>query len=235
MSDDRRSQLFKNVAAILVGEGSSEERIEAVKAVLIREGVSENAAQGIVEAMVAGCNATFGAVKPQLDEFKRLEDAHKDLEHFADSLDDFAFALEEHILERKGDLEWRDDRLDVTPHWPPVVLTRCAECGVGTLTLNESFMVKDDVWVKAWAGRMKSWQRRAPGQMVLCIGCLEAHIGRMLRAVDFTDTPLNDLDHFHMSARLLDRLRRPSARIGKPPDRKKKSRRHGRPTARKDG
>ena len=52
------------------------------------------------------------------------------------------------------------------------------DCGVGTITLGEWYMVKDKVWEQAWAGRRKSWQSKVPGQEILCIGCLEQRIGR---------------------------------------------------------
>jgi hypothetical protein len=64
----------------------------------------------------------------------------------------------------------------------PVCITNCADCGVGTGTLGEWYMVTDDVWEQAWCGRRKSWHGRVPGQEILCIGCLEARIGRTSRA-----------------------------------------------------
>jgi hypothetical protein len=100
--------------------------------------------------------------------------------------------------------------------WQPVVVTRCADCEVGTSTINERFMVKQEVWEQAWAGRFKWWQPEMEGQMVLCVGCLEKRIGRELCAADFSDVPINDPHQFLMSERLLDRLRRPSARVDKP-------------------
>jgi hypothetical protein len=72
-------------------------------------------------------------------------------------------------------------------------------------------MVKPKVWWAAWDGRARWWQEYVPGQMVLCVGCLEARIGRTLRASDFTKAPLNDPDKHRMSDRLLDRLRRKNA------------------------
>ncbi len=92
--------------------------------------------------------------------------------------------------------------------WRPVHLTHCADCGVGTGTLGEYYMVKDDVWKQAWAGYRKSYP--VPGQEILCIGCLERRIGRMLMKCDFTDVPVNDLKHgpWHRSVRLIDRLMR---------------------------
>jgi hypothetical protein len=83
----------------------------------------------------------------------------------------------------------------------------CADCCVGTFTIGEYYIVKDDVWEQAWAGRRKSWQRQVPGQEILCIGCLEQRLGRTLTKHDFDNVPINDprIDP-NKSARLLDRL-----------------------------
>ena len=83
----------------------------------------------------------------------------------------------------------------------PVVISACADCGVGTFTLDEWYIVKDPIWSQAWAGRLKPWHALR-GQQILCIGCLEARIGRTLMACDFTDAPVNDPDRFVMSERL---------------------------------
>jgi hypothetical protein len=68
----------------------------------------------------------------------------------------------------------------------PVVLSACADCGIGTVTLGEYYMVRNDIWEQAWAGRRKWWYRHVPGQEILCIACLEARIGRELTVDDFT-------------------------------------------------
>lgn len=93
----------------------------------------------------------------------------------------------------------------MTRPWP-VVISACADCGVGTITLGEYYMVKDDVWEKAWVGRLKSWHV-LPGQQYLCVGCLETRIGRTLVACDFTDALVNDPTDPTMSERLGRRLR----------------------------
>jgi hypothetical protein len=87
----------------------------------------------------------------------------------------------------------------------PSCTTSCVDCGVGTITLGEWYMVKDEVWERAWCGRRKSWHGRVSGQEILCIGCLEHRIGRTLIASDFTDAPVNDPDS-SMSARLRNRV-----------------------------
>jgi hypothetical protein len=82
----------------------------------------------------------------------------------------------------------------------PACISNCADCGIGTITAGEWFMVHNHVWEQAWAGRRKSWQRRVPGQEILCIGCLERRIGRTLTGHDITHarSPISD--------RLRDRL-----------------------------
>jgi hypothetical protein len=72
-------------------------------------------------------------------------------------------------------------------------------------TLGEWYMVHDEVWQQAWADRLKPWHA-LPGQQILCIGCLEARLGRTLMACDFTDAPVNDPDDDRSSERLRQRL-----------------------------
>jgi hypothetical protein len=94
----------------------------------------------------------------------------------------------------------------MTTHWP-LIVSACADCGVGTLRLGEWYMVNDDVWEQAWEGRRKSWHGRVPGQEILCIGCLENRIGRTLVAGDFIpDVPANDPNKSNMSECLRERL-----------------------------
>jgi hypothetical protein len=88
----------------------------------------------------------------------------------------------------------------------PIVTTQCVDCGLGTMTADEWYMVKEEVWELAWIGRRKSWHR-VPGMQVLCVGCLEARLGRKLTPADFTGAPCNDPYRGHaMSARLRARL-----------------------------
>lgn len=64
----------------------------------------------------------------------------------------------------------------------------CTDCGVETLPDNdrraEWYQVTDALWAASGLG---------PDDGYLCIGCLEARLGRQLVAADFTDAPLNDL------------------------------------------
>jgi hypothetical protein len=78
----------------------------------------------------------------------------------------------------------------------------CMDCGVDTDALDEDCMVLDELWRTAHpaeAGR-------------LCVGCLEARLGRTLRRADFPRYVLSSFDaepvKMPVSERLKDRLRR---------------------------
>lgn len=104
----------------------------------------------------------------------------------------------------------------MTAPYCPTVTTRCADCGFGAITGGEYYMVKDEVWEAAWAGRRKPWHE-VDGQQILCVGCLEARIGRTLTAFDFTGAPINDVNFGgEKSERLLDRLQARRGPMKKP-------------------
>jgi hypothetical protein len=84
----------------------------------------------------------------------------------------------------------------------PYLGCHCADCGIGTISTGEWYMVKDEIWQQAWGHISRSM----PFQQILCVGCLEQRIGRMLRACDFTDAPINDPNDNDMSERLRNRL-----------------------------
>jgi hypothetical protein len=90
-------------------------------------------------------------------------------------------------------------------NWHPLCTTNCADCGIGTITSGEFYMVKDDVWERAWRGRRK-WYHKVYGLDILCIGCLEERIGRVLTKDDFTDAPVNNPVKTKVSDRLFNRL-----------------------------
>lgn len=76
----------------------------------------------------------------------------------------------------------------------------CVDCGDNTF-MDEYYMVKDSVWETE--AKMDS-----EGGM-LCIGCLEDRIERLLVPSDFTDCPVNNDDRtFRKSKNLLNRLGR---------------------------
>jgi hypothetical protein len=76
----------------------------------------------------------------------------------------------------------------------------CVDCGEHTGGMDERYMVHDAIWEEA--GGSKG---------MLCVGCLEARLGRQLMAHDFMDCPLNRWPYVQ-SDRLKDRmtLRQPS-------------------------
>lgn len=77
----------------------------------------------------------------------------------------------------------------------------CADCGTDTDPLSpdsaEYYMIHDKLWRKAGMGKLG----------YLCIGCLEARLGRRLRPKDFTSAPVNSPDWPRHSERLRSRLR----------------------------
>jgi len=70
----------------------------------------------------------------------------------------------------------------------------CMDCQVDTKLIEERYMVKDDVWLKA----------NPTIKGLLCIGCLEKRLNRKLNSEDFTDAPINAWKC--QSPRLADRL-----------------------------
>lgn len=51
----------------------------------------------------------------------------------------------------------------------------CMDCTANTSELNEFYMLNDEIWLRAVPGRAG----------MLCIGCVEARLGRRLRGGDF--------------------------------------------------
>ena len=92
----------------------------------------------------------------------------------------------------------------------------CHDCGTDTLSCKagvptEYYMVHPEVWSAAGM----------PAHGYLCIGCLEARLGRQLHRHDFPRAPINDLNYYrpekawwHRSERLRDRLTAPSPQDG---------------------
>lgn len=74
----------------------------------------------------------------------------------------------------------------------------CIDCDVDTDAIDEFYMVQNELWEKAVPNQHDQEER------VLCVGCLEARIGRTLIAADFTDAPVNKRGSY--SLRLLERL-----------------------------
>jgi hypothetical protein len=72
----------------------------------------------------------------------------------------------------------------------------CIGCGVHTGKEGEYYLIREPVWLAA--------NPKRDGMM--CIGCVEEHIGRKLEHSDFTFCPLNLRACFTGSERLKDRI-----------------------------
>lgn len=73
----------------------------------------------------------------------------------------------------------------------------CVDCQEDTKF--EHYFAKNSVWF----GEAKMTE-----EGMLCVGCLEARIGRTLTKVDFTDAHINDPRRYSKTSRLVDRLTR---------------------------
>ena len=75
----------------------------------------------------------------------------------------------------------------------------CADCGYNTRQ-NEYYAVTPAVW------RQAIRRGKGNGTIMLCIGCLEARLGRLLTPADFADAACNDDNPARQSARIRNRL-----------------------------
>ena len=71
----------------------------------------------------------------------------------------------------------------------------CVDCSQDTKL--EHFFAKNTVWFD---------EAKMPETGMLCVGCLEARIGRTLCANDFTDAHINDPRRYSKTVRLVNRL-----------------------------
>lgn len=76
----------------------------------------------------------------------------------------------------------------------------CIDCKINTLVNREYYMVHNKIWKKV--------NPKIKG--MLCIGCLERRLGRLLNRNDFTDAPVNRgfFGVSDLSKRLINRLQR---------------------------
>ena len=72
----------------------------------------------------------------------------------------------------------------------------CLDCGVDTGKISEFYFIKTELWLKL-VGTIKG---------MLCIGCLEKRLGRVLRKADFTEATINSPRFVSKSQRLMARL-----------------------------
>jgi len=80
----------------------------------------------------------------------------------------------------------------------------CLDCNVNTMDINEYYTVTDEVWLSA----------HPEDKGMLCIGCLEARLGRDLTCTDFPRYPIN-IGAFEQSVRLKDRIGRHDTRYSR--------------------
>jgi hypothetical protein len=83
----------------------------------------------------------------------------------------------------------------------------CRSCRFDTIEGHEYYMVTDKVWAQSGLPKLGG---------MLCIGCLEAHIGRPLVRQDFTDCLLNTMPQNKRSARLRAALEREAVQFTLP-------------------
>jgi hypothetical protein len=72
----------------------------------------------------------------------------------------------------------------------------CLDCGIDTSRIGEFYFVQTETWISVVGSK----------NGMLCIGCLERRLGRLLKQSDFTDAYINRRDWGSKSARFLNRL-----------------------------
>jgi hypothetical protein len=72
----------------------------------------------------------------------------------------------------------------------------CMTCGVNTSEIHEFYMLIDQTWLQANHDSFEG---------MLCIGCVEARLGRLLRPSDFDPYWMDQFDGYR-SQRLYQRL-----------------------------
>jgi hypothetical protein len=80
----------------------------------------------------------------------------------------------------------------------------CIDCGINTCQfdgIGEYYMVDHELWASVVFPPRSSTHR-----IFLCIGCIEARLGRLLTPCDFLPAPVNWKPGEYRSPRLRDRL-----------------------------
>jgi len=72
----------------------------------------------------------------------------------------------------------------------------CLDCSSDTGKMHEHYFVQTDIWMAAVGSKIG----------MLCVGCLEKRLGRMLKGSDFPDVHINDPKLYPMSDRLRSRI-----------------------------
>lgn len=78
----------------------------------------------------------------------------------------------------------------------------CLDCGKDTGRMHEHYFIHTWLWIRAVP----------TGDGMLCVGCLEARIGRRLTGIDFPPVTVNSPYYEPKSARLMSRLNRGTTR-----------------------
>ena len=73
----------------------------------------------------------------------------------------------------------------------------CVDCSINTALIDEYYMLQDEVWLATGLGLYDG---------MLCIGCVEIRLNRVLVPEDFCDIPMNFCCVFHQSDCLKQRL-----------------------------
>ena len=81
------------------------------------------------------------------------------------------------------------------PRMPRDDLYLCVDCKIDTEKISERYMVHMELWLTVMPSHDAG---------MLCIGCLEARLGRKLRQEDFFDAPMHKVEL--KSKRLMARL-----------------------------
>lgn len=72
----------------------------------------------------------------------------------------------------------------------------CLDCKVDTGKIYEHYMLIEETWFAIHQSKFG----------MLCIGCVEKRLGRMLTKDDFNESHVNNPKLYPMSARLLSRI-----------------------------
>lgn len=123
--------------------------------------------------------------------------------HMNQAAADFADLLDS---EAENDPEFNNETNVAETAKPPTYAPRdifwrnnlelCADCAIDTGRIDEYYMVQFELWETVVPADIRNRQ--------LCIGCLEARLGRQLVSTDFIEAPVNYTDD--KSERLLNRL-----------------------------
>lgn len=73
----------------------------------------------------------------------------------------------------------------------------CLDCSVDTGKIHEHYFIHTDLWLSLVGSKIG----------MLCVGCLEGRLGRLLNRHDFPDVTINNPKFEAKSMRLLERMK----------------------------